>query len=64
VSAGFPHSSSPKISGFGGGTLFDLDGKVLGKLPGSAGGHGVTVTGSGDIYVAQLSGVVQKFIKE
>jgi len=49
---------------WGGGTLFDLDGKVLGKLPGGVGGHGVTVAASGDIYVAQLSGVVQKFIKE
>jgi DNA-binding beta-propeller fold protein YncE len=49
---------------WGGGTLFDLDGKVLGKLPGGTGGHGVAVADSGDIYVAQLSGVVQKFIKE
>jgi DNA-binding beta-propeller fold protein YncE len=49
---------------WGGGTLFDLDGKVLGKLPGGVGGHGVTVAASGDVYVAQLSGVVQKFIKE
>jgi len=47
-----------------GGTLFDLDGKVLGKLPGSAGGHGMTVSDSGDIYVAQLSGIVEKFIKK
>ena len=46
----------------GGGTLFDLDGKILGKLPGGVGGHGVTVADSGDIYVAQLSGDVQKFI--
>jgi hypothetical protein len=47
-----------------GGTLFDLNGKVLGKLPGGAGGHGMAVSGSGDIYVAQLSGAVQKFIKK
>jgi hypothetical protein len=49
---------------WGGGTLFDLDGKVIGKLPGGVGGHGVAVAASGDVYVAQLSGVVQKFIKE
>ena len=48
-----------------GGTLRDLDGKVLGRLPGpgTAGAHGVAVTESGDVYLAQLSGVVQKFVK-
>jgi DNA-binding beta-propeller fold protein YncE len=46
-----------------GGILRDLDGKVLGRLPGATGGHGVAVTDSGDVYVAQLSGVVQKFVK-
>ena len=49
-----------------GGTLRDLDGKVLGRLsgPGTAGAHGVTATDSGDVYLAQLSGVVQKFVKQ
>ena len=47
-----------------GGILRDLDGKVLGTLPGATGGHGVTVTDSGDVYLAQLSGVVQKFVKQ
>jgi hypothetical protein len=37
-----------------GGVLRDLEGKVLGTLPGTSGGHGV--------YIAQLSGVVQKFV--
>jgi DNA-binding beta-propeller fold protein YncE len=46
-----------------GGVLRDLEGKVLGTLPGNPGGHGVAVTDSGDVYVAQLSGVVQKFVK-
>jgi len=46
-----------------GGILRDLEGNVLGRLPGTTGGHGVTVTDSGDVYVAQLSGVVQKFVK-
>jgi DNA-binding beta-propeller fold protein YncE len=48
-----------------GGVLRDLDGKVLGRLGGNtAGGHGVTVAPSGDVYIAQLSGVVQKFVKQ
>ena len=50
----------------GTGTLRDLDGKVLGRLsgPGTAGAHGVAATDSGDVYLAQLSGVVQKFVKQ
>ena len=47
-----------------GGILRDLEGKVLGQLPGNPGGHGVAVTDSGDVYIAQLSGVVQKFAKQ
>ena len=47
-----------------GGMLFDLDGKILGKLPGTTGGHGMTVSESGDVYVAQLTGVVEKFVKK
>jgi len=46
-----------------GAILRDLDGKILGRLPGAMGGHGVAVTDSGDVYIAQLSGVVQKFVK-
>jgi len=51
-----------------GGVLRDLDGKVLGKLPtdvgGAGGAHGIAVTDAGDVYVGQLSGRVQKFVKE
>ena len=49
-----------------GGILRDLDGKVLGRLsgPGTTGAHGVAATDSGDVYLAQLSGVVQKFVKQ
>jgi DNA-binding beta-propeller fold protein YncE len=49
-----------------GGTLRDLDGKVLGQLsaPGTAGAHGVTATDSGDVYLAQLNGDIQKFVKQ
>jgi DNA-binding beta-propeller fold protein YncE len=47
-----------------GGVLRDLDGKVLGKLPGTMGAHGMAVADSGDVYLAQLTGVVQKFVKQ
>jgi DNA-binding beta-propeller fold protein YncE len=49
-----------------GGILRALDGKVLGRLsgPGVAGGHGVAATEAGDVYIAQLSGIVQKFVKQ
>jgi DNA-binding beta-propeller fold protein YncE len=46
-----------------GGTLRDLDGNVIGSLPGNPGGHGVAVSDSGEVYLAQLTGVVQKFVK-
>ena len=44
--------------------LRDLDGTILEKLPANPGGHGVAVTDRGDVYIAQLSGVVQKFIRQ
>jgi hypothetical protein len=51
-----------------GGILRDLDGKALGKLPadvgGAGGAHGISVSDSGDVYVGQLSGVVQKFVRK
>ena len=50
-----------------GGFLYDSGGKTLGRLPfpkgAVGGGHGMTVSDSGDVYVAELSGVVEKFIK-
>jgi len=46
------------------GTLLNLDGKVLGRLPqAEAGAHGVAVADSGDVYLGLLSGKVQKFVK-
>jgi hypothetical protein len=51
-----------------GGILRNLDGKPVVKLsaevgdPGTA--HAVAVSESGDVYVAQLSGVAQKFVKQ
>lgn len=49
-----------------GAVLMSLDGQVVGKLPNgnSASGHGVAVSESGDVYLAQLSGKVQKFVKQ
>ena len=44
-----------------GGVLRDLDGTVVGRLPDGRGAHGTTVAGSDDVYLAQLSGRVQKF---
>ena len=41
-----------------------LKGEVLGRLPGGGGGHGTTVTEAGDVFVAQISGGVQKFVKQ
>ena len=47
-----------------GGILRNLKGEVVARLPGNPGGHGATVTESGDVFIAQLSGVVQKFVKQ
>ena len=46
-----------------GGVLRNLNGEVVARLPGNTGGHGTTVTASGDVYISQLSGIVQKFVK-
>ena len=45
-----------------GGTLRDLDGEAVATLPDGNGGHGMTVTGDGEVFVAQLGGRVQKFV--
>jgi DNA-binding beta-propeller fold protein YncE len=49
-----------------GGVLLNLKGEVLGRLPNSsaAGAHAVTANDTGEIYLAQLSGKVQKFVKQ
>ena len=48
-----------------GAVLLNLKGEVVGRLPNgtAAGGHGVAASDSGDVYLAQLSGKVQKFVK-
>ena len=45
-----------------GGVLRNLQGEVVARLPGNPGGHGTTVSQSGEVFIAQLSGVVQKFV--
>ena len=46
-----------------GGALRDLDGTVRAELPDGGGGHGMTVSHAGEVFVAQLSGRVQKFVE-
>lgn len=45
-----------------GGVLRNLDGTVAARLPGNVGGHGTTIAPDGSVFIAQLSGVVQKFV--
>ena len=45
-----------------GGTLRNLDGSIALSLPGNVGGHGTTVSPDGSVFVAQLSGVIQRFV--
>jgi DNA-binding beta-propeller fold protein YncE len=49
-----------------GGTLRDLDGKIVGRLAGptTGGAHSVAVSETGDVYLAQLSGIVQKVLRQ
>lgn len=49
-----------------GAVLRNLDGTVLGRLPDAAGAgpHGMTVTDSGDVYLARGSTGVQKFVRQ
>jgi DNA-binding beta-propeller fold protein YncE len=46
-----------------GAVLRDLNGTPIGQLSGGGGAHGATVDAEGNVYLAQLSGVVQKFSK-
>jgi len=47
-----------------GAVLRTLDGVVVGRLPRGDGAHGVAVSDAGDVYLAQLNGVVEKFSKQ
>ena len=46
-----------------GGTLRSLDGEAVAALPGGNGGHGMTGTDDGEVFVAKLAGRVQKFVE-
>jgi hypothetical protein len=48
-----------------GAVLMNLKGEVIGRLPnaGAGGGHVVAMSDSGDVYLAQLSDKVQKFVR-
>ena len=46
-----------------GAVVRDLNGQVIGRLPEALASHGAAVDASGNIYLAQLSGIVQKFVK-
>jgi len=47
-----------------GGILRDLEGNAWERLPDAQGGHGTAISDSGDVYVAQLNGTVQKFVQK
>jgi DNA-binding beta-propeller fold protein YncE len=47
-----------------GAVLRDLTGKVIGRFPEAQAAHGVAVDASGNVYLAQLSGIVQKYVKQ
>ena len=49
-----------------GGVLLNLKGEVVARLPGVSAGaaHAVAVSGSGELYLAELSGKVQEFIRQ
>jgi DNA-binding beta-propeller fold protein YncE len=47
-----------------GAVLRELDGTVIGRLSGAGGHGGMAVTDSGDVYIGQLSGRVDKYVKQ
>jgi len=46
-----------------GNVVRDLDGNVVAKLADAASAHGAAIDSAGNIYLAQLSGIVQKLVK-
>ena len=46
-----------------GSVVRDLDGNVVAKLPEAGGAHGAAVDAAGNIYLAQLTGIVQKYVR-
>ncbi len=47
-----------------GAVVRDLKGNIVTKLPDAGAAHGAALDAAGNIYLAQLSGVVQKFVKK
>ena len=47
-----------------GAVLRDLNGNVVGRFPEAGAAHGAAIDSAGNIYLAQLSGIVQKFVKQ
>jgi hypothetical protein len=49
-----------------GAVRLNLKGEVTERLPGgsASGGHAVVMADSGDVYLAQLDGRVQKFVRQ
>jgi DNA-binding beta-propeller fold protein YncE len=49
-----------------GGTERDLNGNIIGRLPGAGAteAHGAAVADNGDVYLGMLSGKVEKFVKQ
>jgi len=47
-----------------GAVVRDLNGNIVVKLPDAAAAHGAAVDNAGNIYLAQLTGIVQKYVKE
>ena len=44
--------------------LRDLTGKAIGRFPEAQAAHGAAVDAAGNVYLAQLSGIVQKYVKQ
>jgi DNA-binding beta-propeller fold protein YncE len=47
-----------------GAVLRDLNGKAIGRFPDAQAAHGAAVDDAGSVYLAQLSGIVQKYVKQ
>ena len=47
-----------------GSVLRDLNGQIIGRFPDAQAAHGAAVDKAGSVYLAQLSGIVQKYVKQ
>lgn len=47
-----------------GAVLRDLTGKAIGRFPDAQAAHGAAVDSAANVYLAQLSGIVQKYVKQ